>query len=241
MKLKVLGSSSKGNCYLLESSNGEVLILECGVKFSMVKEALDFDLKKVIGALCTHQHLDHSLEIKSFIKNGIKVYSNKSVVEKFGGETNNLIKINPNEQFNIGEFSVIPFLVRHDPTIDTFGFLLYHSEMGKVVFLTDLVYSKYMFSGINNFIIEANYDEDLVKGDDSYLSSRIINSHLSVQNCIKLLNANDLSKVNNIVLVHLSNSNSDEKKFKSMVEKETNKIVHVADKGMIIDFNVTPF
>jgi phosphoribosyl 1,2-cyclic phosphodiesterase len=241
MNLTVINSGSSGNCYLLKSSLGEVLILECGEKFIKVKEALNFDLTGVVGCLSSHVHLDHAKYINEYTKNGIKVYSNKSVVEKFGGETNNLIKINPNEQFNIGEFSVIPFLVRHDPTIDTFGFLLYHSEMGKVVFLTDLVYSKYMFSGINNFIIEANYDEDLVKGDDSYLSSRIINSHLSVQNCIKLLNANDLSKVNNIVLVHLSNSNSDEKKFKSMVEKETNKIVHVADKGMIIDFNVTPF
>lgn len=132
-------------------------------------------------------------------------------------------------------------MVRHDPSIDTFGFLIHHSEMGKVVFLTDLVYSKYTFNGINNWIIEANYDDDKVKSEDGYLSSRILNSHLSINNCIKLLKSNDLTRTNNIVLIHLSDSNSDEKKFKQMVSDSTKKNVHVAEKGLSIDFDISPF
>ena len=241
MNLTVINSGSFGNCYLLKSSSGEVLILECGEKFSKVKEALNFDLTGVVGALSTHCHMDHSKYINDFTSSGIKVYSNKSVVEKFGGETSNLKTIEPKKQFNIGSFSVIPFLVRHDPTIDTFGFLIKHIEMGKCVFLTDLVYSRYVFEDINNWIIEANYCESKVNSSNGFLSSRILNSHLSVQNCIKLLEANDLKQTNNIVLIHLSDSNSNAIEFKQKVTESTRKLVTVAEPNLTINFDKTPF
>jgi hypothetical protein len=38
MVLKVLGSSSKGNCYILENSQ-EALIIEAGISFSKVRSA----------------------------------------------------------------------------------------------------------------------------------------------------------------------------------------------------------
>ena len=241
MKLTVINSGSNGNCYLLKSSSGETLILECGIKFSKVKEALDFDLSGVIGALCSHQHFDHSLEIQTFTKSGIKVYSNKSTVNKFGGETSNLKIVEPKKQFNLGSFSVIPFLVRHDPTIETYGFLINHVEMGKTVFLTDLVYSKFTFKGISNWIIESNYCEGLVNGNHSFLNSRIKNSHMSVQNCIKLLEANDLSQTNNVLLIHLSDSNSNAKEFKQKVTDATGKLVTIAEPNLTLDLNKNPF
>jgi phosphoribosyl 1,2-cyclic phosphodiesterase len=241
MNLTVINSGSSGNCYLLKSSSGEILILECGEKFSKVKEALNFDLTGVVGALSSHLHMDHSKYINDFTSSGIKVYSNKSVVEKFGGETSNLKIVEPNKQFNVGSFSVIPFLVRHDPTIDTFGFLINHFESGKIVFLTDLVYSKYSFNGIANWIIEANYCENLVSSSDGFLPSRVINSHLSVQNCIKLLQANDLTQTNNIVLIHLSDSNSNAIEFKQKVTESTSKLVTVAEPNLTINFDKTPF
>ncbi len=39
MKLTVLNSNSKGNCYILQNEH-EALVIECGVKFSEVKKAL---------------------------------------------------------------------------------------------------------------------------------------------------------------------------------------------------------
>jgi ribonuclease BN (tRNA processing enzyme) len=64
---------------------------------------------------------------------------------------------------------------------------------------------------------------------------------MSLDTCVNLLNANDLSKVNNIVLIHLSDSNSDEQAFKKRVSDETGKNVTVASNGMEINFNKTPF
>lgn len=56
MYLKVLSSNSSGNCYILESEN-DVLILEAGVSFSAVKEALNFNISKIRGVCISHEHL----------------------------------------------------------------------------------------------------------------------------------------------------------------------------------------
>ena len=55
-----------------------------------------------------------------------------------------------------------------------------------------------------------------------------------------MLSANDLSKVNNIVLIHLSDSNSNEKQFVKEVYELTGKNVCAAYNGMEIPFNKTP-
>jgi hypothetical protein len=64
---------------------------------------------------------------------------------------------------------------------------------------------------------------------------------MSLDTCIKTLKANDLSLVNNIVLIHLSDSNSNEIEFKKEVKQATGKTVTVANNGISIDFNKTPF
>jgi hypothetical protein len=64
---------------------------------------------------------------------------------------------------------------------------------------------------------------------------------MSYDTCLKTLLANDLSKVNNIVLIHLSNDNSNAHDFQEGIRKATGKTIHVADRGIIIPFNKTPF
>ena len=51
MKLHCINSGSSGNCYLLESSNGEVLIIESGEKLEKVKQSLNFDISKIKGVI----------------------------------------------------------------------------------------------------------------------------------------------------------------------------------------------
>lgn len=55
MQLKVLGSGSSGNCYLLETDT-ECLVLDAGVNTKEVKIALDFDVRRIKGVLVTHSH-----------------------------------------------------------------------------------------------------------------------------------------------------------------------------------------
>jgi hypothetical protein len=50
-----------------------------------------------------------------------------------------------------------------------------------------------------------------------------------------------LTKVNNIILLHLSKDNGDPTRFKREVELATGKNVVIADKGVEIDINKIPF
>lgn len=75
MTLRVLGSSSSGNCYLLQSeTTGEVLAIEAGIKFDKVKQALDFDVNSVVGCIVSHEHGDHAKSVPDFINACIPCY-----------------------------------------------------------------------------------------------------------------------------------------------------------------------
>lgn len=53
--LKVVGSGSKANTYLLETKD-ETLILDLGCKWNDILECLNFKIDKVVGVLVTHSH-----------------------------------------------------------------------------------------------------------------------------------------------------------------------------------------
>ena len=116
-----------------------------------------------------------------------------------------------------------------------------------MLFVTDTMYLKYKFQGLNQIIIEANYSQDILDsrlqdGDTiDMVRNRVISSHMSLETCKDVLRANDLTAVNNIVLIHLSNGNSDSALFKNEIENLTGKTVHVGDKNMIIPFDLKPF
>lgn len=242
MNLKCLGSSSSGNCYIL-SNEEEILILEAGVKFSAVKEALNFDLSKVKAVVCSHLHGDHSKYVRDFIYSGIPVLADESVFSHYSLPVSVIAK--HQHEYKFGGFSVKPFSVEHD--VPTFGFLLHHKEMGKTVFITDTGVVDYTFSNLNNIIVEANFSDEIIEKNvmngiiHPVHEKRVKMSHLSIEECMQWLKCIDLSFVNNIVLAHLSSQNSDSGLFKTKVEQKFAKNVYVAGKGLSIMFNKIPF
>jgi phosphoribosyl 1,2-cyclic phosphodiesterase len=246
MKLKVINTGSTGNAYIL-SNDSEALLVEAGVNIKEIKKALDFDLSKVVGCIVTHEHMDHSKSIWDVMKLGINTYASAGTLKsRYVFEQARAKVIKSKESFNIGNFRIMPFDVKHDAK-EPLGFLVEHPDCGKTLFLTDTYYCKYTFHGLNNIIIEANYSKEIIDkkfgpdSDKEFLRNRILQSHFSLANCKEMLSANDLSQVNNIVLIHLSDSNSDEKQFVKEVTELTGKNVCAAVKGMEIEFNKTPF
>ena len=73
MVLKVLGSGSSGNCYILESDT-EALIIEAGVPLKEVKVSLGFNIRKIVGVVVSHSHGDHAKYVSEYEKAGIPVY-----------------------------------------------------------------------------------------------------------------------------------------------------------------------
>lgn len=240
MRLKIIGSNSAGNAYLLESSTGTLLI-ECGVHISKIKKALDFNLSGV-AAIVTHSHGDHACAIKEVLNAGVNVFASADTFISAGVERHHRAnKIFENKNFLVNGFKIKPFNVNHD--VPCFGFIIQHEEMGLCVFLTDTFYCDYTFPGANQYILECNHDQEIMfeNATPNFLRERVIQSHMNINTCKDLLRANDLSNVNNIVLIHLSNSNSNAAGFKREIEEMTGKNVHVADAGMTIEnFNKTP-
>lgn len=56
MILKILGSNSDGNSYVLKSNNGETLLIEAGIKAIDIKEACAFEIGAIKGLLLSHVH-----------------------------------------------------------------------------------------------------------------------------------------------------------------------------------------
>lgn len=242
MKLRCLGSSSSGNCYILSNEN-EAIILEAGVKFSAIKKALNFDLSKIKGVVISHLHGDHSLSVKDFIYSGIPVLADESVFKHHGVIPSMIAK--HQYEYTFGGFTIKPFSVEHD--VPTFGFLLNHRDMGKTVFMTDTGEINYSFRNLNNIIVEANFSDEIIERNvmngviHPVHEKRVKLSHLSLEKCVEWLNYIDISKVNNIVLVHLSSQNSNATEFQNTIKSKFAKNVHIAKKGLNIPFGKIPF
>jgi len=239
MKLHIVGTGSTGNCYILEGETS-ALIIECGKSFKDVKKSLDFNIEKIAGCIVSHEHGDHSKFILDFLNSGIECYSKLFFNRKLD-HSNRLNQIEHKKSFIVGEFTVMPFDVVHD--VPTFGFLIHHQECGNVLFLTDTISCNHKFPALNQVLIESNYSDEIIdrKFGNKFVRDRILNSHMELKETIKTLQNCNLTQCNNIVLIHLSDSNSDEKQFKSEVEKATGKKTTVASNGMIIDFNKNMF
>ncbi len=239
MVVKVLGSSSRGNCYVLDNGS-EAMIIECGVKFLEVKKALGFQLKRVTCCLVTHRHSDHSRSLRDIVSWGIKSLALEDVWNELGiYPGRNVIAIKPGQGYKFGNFKVLPFQALHD--VPCVGYLIEHPEMGRMMFLTDSYTCEYTFPGLNHVFIECNYsDPDLLRAINEGRTmaaqrARLMTSHMELGTCKEVLRKNDLSKVSNIVLLHLSNENSDAQRFVAEIQGLTGKCVYVARPGLTID------
>ncbi len=245
MRLKVISSNSSGNAYVLYNDD-EALLIECGVRMKLIKEAMDYDLSKVVACLISHEHLDHCKAVHDVLRAGISVYSSYGTLRALNVTMHHRAHAVDNQPFQLGGFEVMTFDVKHD-CAEPVGFLIDHDETGLILFLTDSYYIPYTFEGLNNIMVEVNYDQVIL--DDrtmngrapSFLRERIMSSHMSLDTCKELLMANDLTAVNNILLIHLSDSNAHEANFIREIQQLTGKTVLAANPGMDIDFNRTPF
>lgn len=227
MDIKVLASSSKGNCYRVSDGETSVL-LDCGIPYKKIMERLNFKLSEISGVLVSHCHQDHIKAAKELARRGINIYSSKGTFNAAQLAGHRFKTVKALEWFEASTFSVLPFDVEHDAP-EPLGFLLKSRETHeKLLYFTDTYYLKYKFKGLNYMMCECNYSNESIAPDiNSVLKDRIIESHMSLEHLLQLLKANDLSQVKAIYLLHLSDSNSDEKLFKEKVQKLTGKEVYV--------------
>lgn len=245
MRLNILGSSSAGNCYILQSDS-EALVIEVGLRMTAIKQALGFNLSKVAGCIVSHLHNDHAKSVDDMISAGVDVYAHGSVFEAKGiSEHRRARAITPEKGFAVGSFRVYPFPVAHD--VPCLGFVINHSETGNILFLTDTFTCDYQFTDLSHILIEANYSTDILDKNISSgrtnngMKRRLRYSHMELQTTKKLLSAHDLSNVKTITLIHLSSDNSDEKRFVEEVRALTGIVTRAASSGLEIELLSKPF
>ena len=181
----------------------------------------------------THAHGDHSKGAKGLMGAGIDVYTSMGTALELKLSGHRLHIIKPLEKFTIGTFDVMPFDVEHDAP-EPLGFLLYSSvNKKKLLYFTDTYYLKYTFNGLTHIMAECNFDlenlyESIKTGRiPSMLGPRIIKSHMSLEHLLEILQANDISRLEQVYLLHLSSSNSDEQRYKKAVQRATGAEVYV--------------
>lgn len=256
MKLNVIGSRSDGNAYVLQNA-GVALLLEAGLPFKKTLEAINYELGNVVGCLVSHEHQDHANHVAEYLDNGIRVLASRGTckgmqerwIPKKVMRAPEVVPYNEDgsfAQFSLGGFTVVPFDTIHS-TEEPTGFYIHHADIGTMMFATDTGYLPRPFAGLNNLMIEANYDPDVLQA--RYLAGKMterrythtVQGHMSIETTIDALRANDLTRVNNIILLHLSQENADPERFREQVYQATGKTVYVAQPGLEIEFNATPF
>lgn len=240
MQLHCIATGSTGNCYTLTSDNGETLILDCGIPIKEIKKGLNWNVKDVVGVLCTHQHSDHNKSLKDFINMGIPVFAPYLSLESMKMET----------EFNIRMFDLttIDGNWTHTNADGTpcpiYGFLITHKEMGRMLYITDCEVIKWKFKDINHILLGVNYDKGLVDTDNPK-ANHVFRGHLSIDTACDFVKANDSDSLQNVIMCHLSSENADKDSF---IEKMKNAVnganVDVAEQGkewLLANPNECPF
>ena len=218
-------SGSTGNLYQVIGDAGQLLI-DPGVPIKKIKKALGFKVSGVSACLLTHGHQDHAQAISDIVKMGIDSYLTNETAEheKISGHRVHIIK--PFTQFSVAGFTIKPFPTEHD-TPGSVGFLIANGP-DKLVFATDTFYLRPVFTGLTIIAVECNWSkETLAPNLDRVVRERLYTSHFSLKSVKRFFKSNDLSKVREIHLLHLSQGNADPEYFRSEIEKLTGKPVYI--------------
>lgn len=225
--IQTIGSSSSGNCYRI--SDGKTpLLLEAGLPIARIKKALNFQLSTICGCLVSHEHGDHAKAVPDLLKAGVDCFMSLGTAdEKCIADNHRVFLRESGKQFTIGSWRIVPFSTIHDAA-EPLGFLLRSEWTGeKLLFATDTAFLVNRFNGLTHIMVESNYDEaSLLESVNSGSITmgqyeRIVATHFGLENVVDFLKANDLSRLKEIHLMHLSNGNSNEQRMIETIQRLT--------------------
>src|SRR4030042_1166216 len=221
IEIKILASGSSGNCYWV--SDGKTpLLIECGISFKEIQKALNFKVSSLNGCLVSHSHKDHSKAVKDLLKAGVDCYMLLETARELEVANHHRVYFEGNiGLWIISSWIVQPFPAVHD--VPCLGFLFVSGD-DRLLYLTDSAYSTYRFPGLTHIMVGCNYDLDTLNANidsgrvDRAAKSRLMHSHASLETVKEMLRSNDLSKLKEVYLLHLSDRNSDAEKFKVAIQ-----------------------
>lgn len=193
MEFTCIGTSSRGNCYLIKT-DGSNILLDAGVPLrKIVKE---INLNDLSFSFISHEHKDHAECMNSLDYRGVQVV--------YGGITKEWRKIKINRNFKGNMYT---FGVEHGETICN-GCIIETKE-DTILYITDFNICKWDLSMFNftTIIIECNFIEEKITQemiDSNPKYKRQINTHLGLEGLLTFLSHLKLDKCNEIILTHAS-------------------------------------
>lgn len=238
MEIKVIASGSSGNSYRISDSQ-TTLLLDAGVSLKQLRIGCDFRLGELGGCFVTHYHGDHSKAVKGLLTSGVDVWMPEGEIEALG-MTGSHHRLHPlpkrgdaYEVLKIGTMKMLPFRAEHD-TPEPVGYLVASSLSGeKLLYFTDTFFIRYQFQGVTHIIGEVNYDREMMwkkveSGETPAVrAKRLFQSHMSLDNFLDFLRANDLTKLKQIYICHMSDDHGDEANIKEAVQRLVGAEVYV--------------
>ena len=232
IQIRTLASGSKGNAYHINDGHTQ-LLLECGIPFKSIRKALDFKTTNLAGCLITHEHKDHCGGLNDVLKAGINVYMSAGTKETIGVNHHRIKTVQSKSKFTVGTWTIFPLDIQHDVS-EPLGFVLANQSGEKLLFATDTYFIRYRVLGLTHIMVECNYSEKILYENiasgrvHKAMAKRLRGSHFELENVKEFLRKNDLSKVQEIHLLHLSDTNSNEALFKREIQELTGKVVYIA-------------
>lgn len=172
------------------------------------------------------------------VQRAIPVYSNDDVANKYKG----VIALKARTKFKIGSFTVQCLLVPHGST-PCYSFIIDHESFGRILFITDCLYFPYKIKGVNHLMIEANYSNEIIENNavNNVWNSSASNTHMEINTTLRSIRQMYSSDMMNIILLHLSNGNSDKYKFIDMVHNEVGIIPYIAEPNLKVELKKEDF
>ena len=220
LRVRILRSGSAGNAILLDAA-GTRLLIDAGVPLDVIARELaplELTLSDLSAVLLTHEHDDHARSVGALARAaGIPVLANERTLQQAANflGTATTERFTTGRGFNVGAFTVEPFLIPHD-AVEPVGFAL-RADGLQVVVAYDLGdvdgALRERLPAAHVVLLEANYDPRLlgVSGYPWFLKNRILSptGHLSNESAAQAaVWAARGGKAQTIFLLHLSEVNN---------------------------------
>lgn len=229
VELVVLGSGSRGNCTLVRTSRGALLI-DAGLSARQIVRRLaeaGQSPDRLDGILLTHEHQDHVNGLAVFTRcRDIPVLGNAATLEAAGGKLGQARRktFTTGQPFDWAGFRVTPFATPHDAA-EPVGFVL-EAEGVRVGYATDLGHVTQLvaarLTGCDALVFEANHDREmLMEGPYPWVTKQRVASrlgHLSNDHAASALPRIALGETRHLILAHLSETNNNPGLARAAVE-----------------------
>ena len=205
------------------------MLLDCGVSPKRLIQS-GVDMTKVEACLLTHRHRDHSKYAPSLVKRSIDVFTTLDTIESLGLKKHHRMHAVSCYQMDIGSWEFIPTPVPHD--VPCLGFFVRSKIDGEtLLYLTDCAYFPAVVPAPIVIALEVNHDIGSLKKSNVNTSRKVRTrlNHMGLTEALRVIRQHSTPKLREIHVLHMSESNADEREIKRKIEAVAGVPVYIAE------------